>query len=128
MADSLNFELVSPEMLLASLEVVSVVVPGSEGELTVMANHAPIMTSVKPGVVSATTIDGGTEKFVVFGGFADVRSGGCTLLAESAVRVDEIDREDLAQKIQNAREDVNDAKDDETRSRAEEYLHQLTDA
>lgn len=126
MADSFKFELVSPERLLASLDASSAVIPGSEGEMTVMVMHMPVMTTVNPGVVSVTTTDGAMERYVVFGGFADVQADTCTVLAESAVHVDDIDREDLEQRIQNAREDIDDARDDHSRSRAEEFLHQLT--
>lgn len=125
MADGFTFELVSPEKLLTSQEVASVVIPGTEGEMTIMAHHAPVMTSVKPGVVELTDTDGGSEKFVVFGGFADILPDRCTLLAESAVRVADIDQEELQQRIQNAREDVADAKDAEARAKAEEQLHHL---
>ncbi len=126
MADAFKFDLVSPERLLVSQEVESVVIPGTEGELTVMANHAPTMTSVKPGVVTVKAAGGGTERYVVFGGFADILPEGCTVLAESAVHVDEINREDLARRIKEAREDLEDAEDHETRLRAEDFLHQLT--
>ena len=87
MADSFQFELVSPERLLVSEAVESVVIPGTEGEMTVMAHHAPVMTTVKPGVVTVKTAAGGEERYVVFGGFADILPSGCTLLAESAVAV-----------------------------------------
>ena len=62
----------------------------------------------------------------MFGGFADILPTGCTLLAESAVAVSDIDRADLARRIQDAREDVADAKDDQTRTKAEQFLSQLT--
>lgn len=126
MAESFTFELVSPEKLLVSAEVSEVIVPGSEGEMTIMAKHAPVMTSIKPGVVTVKTAEGSTDRYVVFGGFADILPDTCTLLAEEAVSVADIDREDLAQKIQDAREDVADAKDDETRNRATEQLAHLT--
>ena len=126
MAEAFKFELVSPERLLVSEEVESVMVPGTEGEMTVMAGHAPVMTAVRPGVVAVKPVDGEEERFVVFGGFADILPDQCTLLAESAVRVGDIDREDLARRIQDAREDLNDAKDDAARTKAEELLHQLT--
>ncbi|WP_048644835.1 F0F1 ATP synthase subunit epsilon [Nitratireductor soli] len=126
MADSFKFDLVSPERLLVSQEVESVVIPGTEGEMTVMANHAPTMTNIKPGVVTVNTAGGGAERYVVFGGFADILPEGCTVLAESAVHVDEINREDLARRVQEAREDVADAKDQESRTKAEEFLAQLT--
>jgi F-type H+-transporting ATPase subunit epsilon len=125
MAESFKFELVSPERLLLSEDVVEVVVPGSEGEMTVMAKHAPVMTSVKPGVVSVKTAAGSTNRYVVFGGFADILPETCTILAESAVAVADIDREALAQRIKNAREDVTDAKDNETRDKANEELEHL---
>ena len=61
-----------------------------------------------------------------FGGFADIVPAGCTLLAESAVAVKDVDRADLARRIQEAKEDAADAKDDQTRSKAEQFLSQLT--
>ncbi len=126
MAEAFKFELVSPERLLVSEEVQHVVIPGAEGEMTVMANHAPVMTTIKPDVVTVRTAAGAQERYVVFGGFADILPSGCTLLAESAVAVKDIDREDLSRRIQDAREDAADAKDDLARTRAEEYLGQLT--
>ena len=126
MAEAFKFDLVSPERLLVSEQVTAVVIPGTEGELTVMANHAPLMTTVRPGVVTVTLASGQTERYVVFGGFADIVPAGCTLLAESAVAVKDIDRDDLARRIQDAREDVSDAKDDDSRTKAEQLLAQLT--
>ncbi|EKF18763.1 F0F1 ATP synthase subunit epsilon [Nitratireductor pacificus] len=126
MATAFKFDLVSPERLLVSQDVASVVIPGTEGEMTVMADHAPTMTSIKPGVITVNAATGGAERYVVFGGFADILPEGCTVLAESAVHVDEINREDLARRIQEAREDVADAQDHETRTKAEEFLAQLT--
>ncbi len=126
MAEAFKFELVSPERLLVSELVQHVVIPGAEGEMTVLANHAPVMTTIKPGVVTIRTVAGQNERYVVFGGFADILPEGCTLLAKSAVAVDEIDRADLARRIQEAKEDVADAKDDRGRTRAEEFLAQLT--
>src|SRR5690606_31352783 len=125
MAEAFQFELVSPERLLVSEQVESVVIPATEGEMTVLANHAPVMTTIKPGVVTVKTAAGATERYVVFGGFADILPSGCTLLAESAVPVASIDREDLAQRIRNANEDVADAKDAAGRQKAEEYLSHL---
>jgi F-type H+-transporting ATPase subunit epsilon len=126
MAEAFKFELVSPERLLVSEQVESVVIPGAEGEMTVMAHHAPVMTTIKPGVVTLKTAAGQEERYVVFGGFADIVPSGCTLLAESAVAVKDVDRTDLARRIQEAKEDAADAKDDQTRSKAEQFLSQLT--
>lgn len=121
-----KFDLVSPERLLISEEVEAVVIPGTEGEMTVMANHAPVMTTIKPGVVTVKPAGGADQRFVVFGGFADILPSGCTLLAEEAVEVKDIDREDLTRRIQDAREDVGDAKDDAARAKAQEFLDHLT--
>ena len=124
MAESFKFELVSPERLLVSQEVESVVIPGSEGEMTVMANHAPVMTTVKPGIVTVTA-GGQSERYVVFGGFADILPSGCTLLAESAVAVSSFDRADLEKRIEAARETASEAKDDQSRTSAEQMLQNL---
>ncbi|MEX0405848.1 F0F1 ATP synthase subunit epsilon [Aquibium sp. LZ166] len=126
MAEAFKFELVSPERLLVSEDVESVVIPGAEGEMTVMANHAPVMTTIKPGVVTVNTAAGKTDRYVVFGGFADILPEGCTLLAESATHVDKLNREELARRIQEAREDLSDASEHHERTRLEEYLGQLT--
>jgi F-type H+-transporting ATPase subunit epsilon len=126
MAEAFKFELVSPERLLVSEQVESVVIPGAEGEMTVLAHHAPVMTSVKPGIVTVKTADGQEERYVVFGGFADILPSGCTLLAESAVVARDLDRADLARRIEAARGDATEAKDDHSRTRAEQFLSQLT--
>lgn len=126
MAEAFKFELVSPERLLVSEQAESVVIPGSEGEMTVMANHAPVMTTVKPGVVTVKTAAGAEERYVVFGGFADIVPTGCTLLAESAVPARNFDRADLTRRLEDARAALQGAKSDEHRTKAEEFLHQLT--
>ncbi|RWB19188.1 MAG: F0F1 ATP synthase subunit epsilon [Mesorhizobium sp.] len=126
MAEAFKFELVSPERLLVSEQVEFVVIPGAEGEMTVLAQHAPVMTTIKPGVVTVKAAAGKEERYVVFGGFADILPSGCTLLAESATHVNDIDRADITRRIQEAREDAADAKDDESRAKAEQFLSQLT--
>lgn len=125
MADAFKFELVSPERLLVSRQVQSVVIPGTDGEMTVMAHHAPVMSTLRAGLVVVTGVDGKVDRYVVFGGFADILPEVCTLLAESAMHVDDVNRADLAQRIQHAREDLADATDEESRTKAEMFLHQL---
>lgn len=126
MAEAFSFELVSPEKHLVSGDASDVLIPGAEGYFQVLANHAPMMSTIKPGVVEVTMEDGETAKYVVFGGFAEVSPDGLTVLAEHAVNVADIDRDDLKQRIQDAREDVADAKTDQERAKATEYLDQLT--
>lgn len=125
MAQPFKFELVSPERLLVSEMVEAVIIPGVEGEMTVLANHAPVMAMIKPGVVTVKAQGSRDERYVVFGGFADILPSGCTLLAESAVPVGEINRDDLSRRIQEAREDLEDAKNDEERTKAEQFLNHL---
>jgi F-type H+-transporting ATPase subunit epsilon len=116
-----HFELVSPEKLLFSGEVDSVVAPGSDGQFTVLAHHAPVMTTLRPGVVTIN----GDEKLFVRGGFADVSASGFTILAEKAIAIKDVDAAKLDQDIKNAREDVSDAKTDEARRIAGDKLQQL---
>ncbi|MEA3536582.1 F0F1 ATP synthase subunit epsilon [Rhizobium sp. CC-YZS058] len=125
MAD-FNFELVSPERLLLSERVTEVVIPATDGEMTVMANHAPTMTTIKPGVVSVKTASGQTQRYVVFGGFADILPTGCTLLAESAVPSTEFDKTQLERRIAAAREELDQGDHaDEHKTKLEQFLSQL---
>lgn len=131
MAELLKFELVSPERLLMSADVQQVTVPGTEGEFTVLARHAPVLSTVRPGLVTVVQDGGLEEKVFVRGGFAEVNPEGLTVLAEDAIHMADLDSEALAQQIQNAEEDVADAGDDEKKARAQEaldHLMQLRDA
>jgi F-type H+-transporting ATPase subunit epsilon len=90
---ALHFELVSPAKLLFSGDVDSVVIPGSEGEMTILPQHAPLLTSLRPGVVVVTSATGAQRMFVR-GGFAEVNPKGLTLLAERAIPEAEMTDED----------------------------------
>jgi F-type H+-transporting ATPase subunit epsilon len=125
MADAFPFELVSPERQLVSGEATQVVVPGAEGQFTVLANHAPFLSTLKPGVLEVTMADGSSDRIFVRGGFADANPEGLTLLAEEAQHVADMDMNSLDQAIQDAREDVADAKDDAAKTAAETRLAQL---
>jgi len=126
MAEAFKFELVSPERLLVSEDVLEVVVPGQEGYFTVLSNHAPLMAGLQPGVVEVKNASGAQERYCVFGGFVDIMPDSCTLLAESAVNVKDVNADEVAQRIQDAREDLEDAKGDEAIAKAKLYLDQLT--
>jgi F-type H+-transporting ATPase subunit epsilon len=128
MAEPLHFDLVSPERLLISAEVESVVVPGSEGYFTVYARHAPLVSTLKPGQIEVRGLSGEVEKFFVRSGFADVTPSGLTILAEQAIPLAELDAEILAQEIRNAEEDLSDAGEDQLKRRsAEAKLNELRD-
>lgn len=120
-----HFELVSPEKLLFSGEVEAVVAPGVDGQFTVLKDHAPVMTVLKPGVVEIAVTSARKERLFVRGGFADVEQGGFTILAEQAIPVAELDAAKIDADIKNVREDLADAASDEARRLASEKLSQL---
>jgi F-type H+-transporting ATPase subunit epsilon len=119
-----HFDLVSPEKLLFSGEVSQVDVPGSEGDFGVLAAHAPLVTTLRPGIL---VIHGEREalRIVVDGGFAEVGSAGLTVLADLAVPVDEFDVAQLAAMIKDTEEDVADEKDGWTRDKLARKLDRL---
>ena len=95
MADKVSFELVSPAKLLLSEDVEMVVVPGAEGDFGVLAGHAPVISTVRPGTITVYQEDGVSERIFVAGGIAEVTMERCTVLAEEAERVDDIDRAEV---------------------------------
>ena len=119
MAEQVQFELVSPERLLVSRPVEMVVVPGVEGDFGVLPGHAPLISEVRPGVIAV--FDGGKveERIFVAGGFAEVTGDRCTVLAEQALPINEIDRALAESDLKDAREDLDDAKSDHERAVAE---------
>ena len=125
MPDAFKFELVSPERLLVSDNVEQAVVPGSEGEMTVLAHHAPVLTTLKPGVLDIGFPGGEHRRYFIRGGFAEIGPSGLTVLAETAVDLAELDSSRLAQEIQDAEEDVADAGEDMARDKAQTNLDNL---
>ncbi len=114
MADTLHFELVSPERLLRSVDVYMVVVPGTEGDFGVLAGHAPLMSTIRPGAIMVypASMDDVPERIFIDGGFAEVGSNGLTILAESAVPVGDIDVEATAAGLAAARDALRSASGD----------------
>jgi len=84
MADMMQFDLVSPERKLASMQASAVQIPGSEGDLTAMPDHMPVITTLRPGILTVTGAEG-TQEFVVSGGFAEITATSASVLAEQAV-------------------------------------------
>ena len=125
MADTFTFELVSPERLLISEDVESVVVPGSEGDFQVLANHAPVLATLRPGLLDVVLPGGKERRVFVRGGFAEVGPESLTVLAQTAIDATDLDNKALAQEIENAQEDVADAHDDKTRDQAQDTLDRL---
>lgn len=108
MADTLQFDLVSPERKLASVEATSVQIPGMGGDFTALPNHAPFLTTLRPGVVRVVS-PGETIDYVVTGGFAEVSPTAATILAEQAVIRPEADAALLADVLHAAERDLADA-------------------
>ncbi len=115
MADTIEFELVSPERLLLSRPVEMVVVPGSEGDFGVLPDHAPLISTVRPGIIEVHEGGKVTERIFVAGGFAEVNPERCTVLAEVAMPVGEIDRSQVEQELRDLGDDLVAAKTDEAR-------------
>ena len=122
MTDKISFDLVSPERLLLSTEAEMVTIPGTEGDMGVMAGHMPLISTLRPGVIA---VSGGDQRFYVMSGFAEVNPGKLTVLAEGAVPVAELDAAALDQRIKNTEEDVALAKSDSERAKAQEALDYL---
>jgi F-type H+-transporting ATPase subunit epsilon len=122
MAEQIQFELVSPERLLVSQPVEMVVVPGVEGDFGVLPGHAPLVSNVRPGVIAVFEQGQVTQRIFVAGGFAEVTPERCTVLAEEARPVSDLDRGAAEEEIRSAREDLAGAKDDADRARLEDRI------
>ena len=118
-----QFDLVAPDQLVFSGEVEHVVVPGTEGEFGVLANHAPLIAMLKPGILRI--LGPNEQRIMVVGGFAEVNPDGLTVLADRAAPVGDFDPAVLAGEIKDAEEDVADAPSDAARDRLQLKLDQL---
>ncbi len=105
MAQTMQFDLVSPERSLASLQAIAVQIPGADGDLTAMPDHAPTITTLRPGVLTVQG-DKGSESYAVTGGFADINAQGTSVLAEKAIPVADLTAEDMDSLIAIAKEAV----------------------
>jgi F-type H+-transporting ATPase subunit epsilon len=123
--DAFKFELVSPERLLVSDEVEQVLVPGAEGDMTVLAYHAPVLTTLRPGLLDIGFPGGEHRRYFIRGGFAEIGPSGLTVLTETAIDLVELDAGQLAQAVKDAEEDVADATEDIIRDRARTKLDHL---
>jgi F-type H+-transporting ATPase subunit epsilon len=125
MAEGLKIEIVSPERLVLSETVDSVTVPGTEGYFTVMFDHAPFMTTLRPGFITVVRGSGQAEVYFVRGGFADVSASGLTILAEESVPFAEFDHGDLQAQIKQAEEELQRAESLEDKSYAQDLVSAL---
>ncbi len=110
MAETVQFDLVSPERLLASVEAREVLIPGAEGDMTALPDHAPLITTLRPGIVRVSGADGDTE-YVVTGGFAEINGQSISVLAERALPRADVTKEDFQSMVDEATERLNRVKE-----------------
>lgn len=122
MAEGVKVEIVSPEVLVLSAEARSVTVPGAEGYLTVLGDHAPVLTVLKPGYVTVVDTSGANSSFFVAGGFADISDAGVTILAEEALPAAQFGRAEIEARIAEAQQAVTAADDSEAKAAAQNTL------
>jgi F-type H+-transporting ATPase subunit epsilon len=125
MAETFKFELVSPERMLVSADVGEVLVPGSEGDFTVLPRHAPVIAMLRPGILRIPGMDGRLNEIYVRGGLADVGPDRLIVLAERAVPLGEVNRAFLEQEISEAELALADAADEDTKRMADDTLERL---
>jgi F-type H+-transporting ATPase subunit epsilon len=121
----MHFDLVSPERLLISSDVAQVDVPGSEGDFGVLAGHAPLVTTMRPGILVIYRDGQDPLRIVINGGFAEVGPNGLTVLADTAVPIEEFDAAAVAGVIKDTEEDIADSTDGWQRDRLTRRLEQL---
>jgi F-type H+-transporting ATPase subunit epsilon len=124
MAGTFKFELVSPERVLLSIDADQVVVPGSDGEFAVLAGHAPVIATLRPGVLDVTA-GGSKRRLFVKSGFAEVDPSRLTVLAEKAYDVDEMSSSAIADELKAAEVDLAAAKDDNAKRMADTLVSEL---
>ena len=112
MAGTFKFELVTPERMALSEDVGQVVVPGVEGDFTVLPGHAPVISALRPGIIDVTLPDARKTRIFVKGGFAEVDADHLTVLAERALDVDAMDAGTIAAELEAAEADLAAATDD----------------
>jgi F-type H+-transporting ATPase subunit epsilon len=125
MAEKIHFDLVSPERMLLSEDVDMVTLPGAEGYFGVLAGHAPVISSLRPGVIEVTCGTTPNLKLFVRGGFAEVDAKKVIVLAEEAIPLADFDITALDRRIADTEEDLAIAKTDAERARVSEQLDHM---
>jgi F-type H+-transporting ATPase subunit epsilon len=125
MADTFKFELVTPERMLLSQDAARVVIPGMEGQFTVLPDHAPVISALRPGVIEVALGDSRTVRVFVKGGFAEVDAKSVTVLAERAWDLEGLDQSLIASELQVAESELAAATSDAGRLAAASAVDQL---
>ncbi|MBS0235154.1 MAG: F0F1 ATP synthase subunit epsilon [Proteobacteria bacterium] len=124
MAGTFRFELVSPERVLMSVDAEQVVVPGNDGDFTVLAGHAPVISTLLPGILDVTA-GSMRKRLFVKSGFAEVDPSRLTVLAEKAFDVDELSAATIAEELKSAEAELAVAKDDSSKRMADTLISEL---
>jgi F-type H+-transporting ATPase subunit epsilon len=124
MAGTFKFELVSPERILLSVDADQVELPGGDGDFTVLAGHAPVISTLRPGTIRAVSKDGKKSIFVK-SGFAEVGPDKLVVLADQAFVTDEIDIRQLEAELKSTEDALAEAKDDEARRHLTMAIEQM---
>jgi F-type H+-transporting ATPase subunit epsilon len=122
-----KFELVSPERILFSGDVISVIVPSVEGEMTVLAGHAPLVATLKAGIVFVQTTDSNGKEFFVNGGLVEVNQASTTILAEQGRFIEDVDTAVLDAEILSAETRLAGSQNDDEKKRLQDTLVQLNE-
>ena len=125
MAGNFKFELVSPERVLVATDVTEVLVPGADGDFTVFAGHAPVISTLRPGILEAKKPDGGSSRFYIAGGFCEVAPDSLTVLAEKAHDVATLDAATIASHVAAAEAVLAGNADDDARLAANTAIAHL---
>ena len=125
MADTVQFDLVSPERKLASVEATMVELPGMQGDMAAMPNHSPVLTTLRPGIIRVHAGSDTTE-YVVTGGFADITSDSATVLAEQAMDRAEVERSTIETMIADANASLESSSDELSKTALAQRVNDLT--
>jgi F-type H+-transporting ATPase subunit epsilon len=125
MADTFKFELITPERLLFSENAAQVLVPGFEGEFTVLPGHAPVISALRPGVIDAALADARKVRVFVKGGLAEIDADRVTVLAERAIPIESMDAATVAAELETAEAELAAAGDDAARLAAAAAVERL---
>ena len=127
MTSVLNYEIVSPDKLLKDAQAAHIVVPGVDGDFGVLANHAPMMSTMRPGVLSIYESDSSeAEQLFVKGGLVQVSDAGMTILAEEVIDLNSVDTAALEQQMSDTQEDLEDSSDEQEKARLQKELDWMT--
>lgn len=125
MSERLKFELVTPERVLRSVDVDMVVIPGSDGDFGILPGHAPIISTIRPGIIEVYDTNSDPERILILGGVCEVSADCCTVLADESIEVAKVDRPDLERRLKDAELNLESAINDDEMHHAADAISLL---